>query len=108
VLVIGSVVVDCEVSGLVSLISRDAGLSHSGLVTGLSHSQEHLEVLKTWQRGDGRLQHGLAVEEDFVITAKVHVGGQVDVVEHGVPGVSVGGAFARECSGWALLCVLFL
>jgi len=100
------VVVLEEVSCLFS-VSGCAHLSLS-LVIGLGHRQEHLELLHPWQRSDRGLEHRLAADLDVVLHAELHVRGQVDVVEHRVPGVSGGGTLARECCRRALLGVLFL
>jgi len=105
------VVVLKEVSGLVHLrVSGGAHLSHPMVIGLMVDGQEHLEVLHPWQRGDRGLKHRLAADLDIVtVHAELHIGGQVDVVEHRVPLVSGGGALAGECCGRALLGgVLFL
>ena len=72
---------------------------------GLTHGEEDLELLHTWQGRDGRLQHGLGPDLNILVHGQLQVRGQVDVVQHRVPGVSSGGALAGEGGGVVVLVV---
>jgi len=72
---------------------------------GLTDGQEDLELLHTWQGSDGSLQHGLRPDLNVLVHGELQVGGEVDVVQHWVPGVSSGGTFARERRGVVVLVV---
>jgi len=71
----------------------------------VADGQEDLELLHTRQGRDGGLQHGLRSDLNVLVHGELQVGGEVDVVQHRVPGVSSGGAFARERGGVVVLVV---
>jgi len=64
-----------------------------------------VEVLHTRQGSDRGLQHGLLADLNIFIHVELQVGGQVDVVQHGVPSVSSGGTFARKRRGVVVVLI---
>jgi len=62
----------------------------------VADGQEDLEILHPGQGSDRSLQHGLLPDLNILVHVEVQVGGQVDVVQHRVPGVASGRTFPRE------------
>jgi len=72
----------------------------------VADGQEDLEILHPGQGSYRSLQHGLLTDLNVLVHVELQIGGQVDVVQHRVPGVASGRTLTRE--GRSIVVVLLV